>query len=250
MTDESNLLFDQAMQEWDVANEKDSISSYKNAEGLFLLGLKKLDKPIPRIYSFLSMLYYDMALCYARKQNEREQKAANESINSATKYANLALQHEPLEFRAQLIKTYIASDNILYLSGGMSNIIPQSKDVVTAIFEGVGRAINTGAAMAQVSMSKSAFKQELEKLLVIYTELSKEYILSVTEFFFFANKLLGIADFCSENKLFGAKEIYTLICNVDINELDADSINPEMQSEILKEISTFKKLAEARLMTL
>ncbi|MBW7843889.1 MAG: hypothetical protein H3C40_14300 [Ignavibacterium sp.] len=250
MTDEIGAIFQSAMEEWDVASEKDNIPAYKNAEGLFLLGLQKAGKPLPRIHSFLAMLYYELASCYAQKQERNSAKFASEAVNSATKHADIALQNDNLEFRAQLIKTYIAGDNVLFMNGGVSNLIPQSKDVVGAIFEGFGRAIGTGAAAAQVSMSKSAFKKELEKLLAIYTELDTNYNMPATEFFFFAKKLLGIAEYCSENRLFGTKEIYTLISAIKIDELDFDDVDPEMKPEALKEISRFKTLAEARLMSL
>ncbi|MGB4323417.1 MAG: hypothetical protein WBJ23_08765 [Anaerolineaceae bacterium] len=249
MPDEIGTIFQSAMEEWDVASENDNIPAYKNAEGLFLLGLQKAGKPLPRIHSFLAMLYYELASCYAKKQERNSAKFASEAVNSATKHADIALQNDNLEFRAQLIKTYIAGDNVLFMNGGVSNLIPQSKDVVGAIFEGFGRAIGTGAAAAQVSMSKSAFKKELEKLLAIYTELDTNYNMPATEFFFFANKLLGIAEYCSENRLFGTKEIYTLISAIKIDELDFDDVDPEMKPEALKEISRFKTLAQARLMT-
>lgn len=249
MTDEIGAIFQSAMEEWDVASEKDDIPAYKNAEGLFLLGLQKAGEPLPRVHSFLAMLYYELAICYAKKQDRNSAKFSSDAVNSATKHADIALQHDNLEFRAQLIKTYIAGDSVLFLSGGISNLIPQSRDVVGAIIEGVGRAINVGAAAAQVSMSKSAFKKELENLLRIYTELDTNYNMPATEFFFFANKLLGIAEYCSENELFGAKEIYTIVSSVKIDELDYDDIDPEMKSEALKEVSRAKTLAEARLMT-
>jgi len=249
MADEIGTILGNAMQEWDFAGEKDDISSYKNAEGLFLLALKKAGKPLPRVHSFLAMLYYDLAISYSKRQDRNAAKFSSEAANSATKHADIALQNEHLEFRAQLIKTYISGDNVLFLNGGVSNLIPQSRDIVGAIFEGVGRAIGTGAAAAQVSMSKSTFRKELEKLLAIYTEIDSNYVMEATEFFFFANKLLGIADFCTENKLFGAKEIYTIIGNVNIDELNFDDVDPEMKDESLSEISRFKTLAEARLMT-
>lgn len=47
MADEIGTILGNAMQEWDFAGEKDDISSYKNAEGLFLLALKKAGKPLP-----------------------------------------------------------------------------------------------------------------------------------------------------------------------------------------------------------
>ncbi len=249
MTDEIGEIFQNAMEEWDVASEKDNISAYKNAEGLFLLGLKKAGKPLPRVHSFLAMLYYELAGCYAKKQERNSARFANESVNSATKHADIALQNDSLEFRAQLIKTYISADNLLVMNGGVSNLIPQSRDVAGAIFEGIGRAIGTGAAATQVAMSRSAFKKELEKLFTIYTELETNYNVRATEFFFFANKLLGIAEFCSENRLFGAKEIYTMISRVEIEELDFDDIDPESKPDLTKEISRFKTLAEARLMS-
>lgn len=249
MADEIGTILESAMREWDVASEQDSIPAYKNAEGMFLLALKKAGKPIPRIHSFLAMLYYELAICYSKKQERNSAKYANEAVKLATKYADTALQNEPLEFRAQLIKTYIAGDNVLFLNGGVSNLVPESSGV-SAIFEIAGRAIGTGAAAAQVSVSKSNFKKELERLFAIYNELAVNYVMPATEFFFFANKLLGIADFCSENRLFGPKEIYTIVANVNIDELDFDDFDPEVKSEALAEITYFKTLAEARLMAL
>lgn len=249
MADEIGIILENAMREWDVAGEQDSIPAYKNAEGLFLLALKKAGKPIPRIHSFLSMLYYELAICYSKKQGRNSARYANEAVKSATKYADTALQNEPLEFRAQLIKTYIAGDNVLFLNGGVSNLVPESRGV-SAIFEIAGRAIGTGAAAAQVSVSKSNFKKELERLLAIYNEFAANYVMPAAEFFFFANRLLGIAEFCSENRLFGPKEIYTIVANINIDELDFDDFDPEVKSEALVEITYFKTLAEAHLMAL
>lgn len=246
MTDEVGMVLENAMQEWDVAQEKNDISSFKNAAGLFLLGIKKAGKPLPRIYSFLAMLYYDLSMCYAEKQNASNMK---EATNSAIKYSDVALQHEPLEFRAQLIKTYIAADNLKYFTGGLSSLIPESRGV-SAIFEVAGRAIGTGVAASRVSMSKSNFRKELEHLISIYSEFSEKYVMPATEFLFFANKLLLIAEFCAENNLFGAKEIYTGVSNVNLDELDYNGLDPEIQPEISQELVRFKTTAEARLMTL
>ena len=126
MADEIGTILGNAMQEWDFAGEKDDISSYKNAEGLFLLALKKAGKPLPRVHSFLAMLYYDLAISYSKRQDRNAAKFSSEAANSATKHADIALQNEHLEFRAQLIKTYISGDNVLFLNGGVSNLIPRS----------------------------------------------------------------------------------------------------------------------------
>ena len=142
MADEVGTILGNAMKEWDSAREQNDIALYKNAAGMFLLGIKKAGKPLPRIHSFLAMLYYDLAECYSEKQNSA---GAKESINLAVKYADLALQNETLEFRAQLIKTYIATDNLKVFTGGISTLMPQSRGIA-AVFEVAGRAVGTGIA--------------------------------------------------------------------------------------------------------
>ena len=84
MADEIGTILESAMREWDVASEQDSIPAYKNAEGMFLLALKKAGKPIPRIHSFLAMLYYELAICYSKKQERNSAKYANEAVKLAT----------------------------------------------------------------------------------------------------------------------------------------------------------------------
>jgi hypothetical protein len=250
MVDEVGTILENAIREWDFASEQNSIPAYKNAKGLFLLALKKAGKPIPRIHSFLAMLYYDLAICYSKKQDRNSARYANEAIKSATKYADTALQNEPLEFRAQFIKTCIVGDNILFLNAKTLNSALESRGVMGNFFEVVGRVIGIGAGAAQVSVSKSNFKKELERLLAIYDEFSANYVMPASEVFFFANKLLGIAEFCSENRLFGPKEIYTIIANINVEELDFDDLDSEVKAEVLEDINYFKTLAEARLMAL
>lgn len=249
MTDEYIGIAQKALVEWEAASENKNVSGLNNAAGLFLLALKKAGKPIPRLHSFLAMLYYDLAICHSSMNDRNAARLTSEAISSSVRHADLALETNELEFRAQLIKTYIAGDNVLYLKG--VDLAPNSRDVASAIGEMLGKAIGTGAAATRVALSKNDFKKELEKLLAIVSQMEEEYYVDATEFLFFCNKLLAIADYTAENKLFGAKGIYELLLKVDIQELKYENIDePEDRNAVKAQIEEFMTIAEARQMML
>lgn len=249
MNDGVPALVENALQEWEYATENDSVRSYKNAEGLFLLALKRAGEPIPRIHSLLAKLYYELALSHSKRRERNAAGAMDEAITSAHKHAGIALQHDELEFRAQLIKTYIAGDNVLYLNGGLSNLVPDSSGI-DAIFEFAGRAVYTGTTATKVRLSQSKFKEEVEQLISIYNKLDTDYALPAGEFLYMADRLAEIAEFCSENRLFGGKEIYSILANTDVDRLDFNAIEAGKKAAVFREAMNLKTLAEARLMAL
>lgn len=245
MADEYIGIAQKALAEWEAASESKNVSGYNNAAGLFLLALKKAGKPIPRLHSFLAMLYYELAICHSSMNDRNTARLTSEAISAAVRHADVALEINELEFRAQLVKTYIAGDSVLYLKG--VDLAPNSRDVASAIGEMLGKAIGTGAAATRVALSRGNFKKELEKLLVVVSQLHEEYYLDATEFLFFCNKLLAIADFAAENRLFGAKEIYELLLKVKIKELKYEDIDdPESKEAVKAQIEEFVTIAEAR----
>lgn len=249
MADKYTGIVQKALAEWEAASESKSVSAYNDAAGFFLLALKKAGKPIPRLHSFLGMLYYDLAICYSSMTDRNAARLTSEAISSSVRHSDVALEIDELEFRAQLVKTYIARDSVLYLKG--VDLAPNSSDIASAIGEMLGKAIGTGAAATRVALSKSNFKKELEKLLAIFSQLHEEYYLDAAEFLVFCDKLLAIADYTAKNRLFGAKEIYEVLLGVNVKDLKYDNIDgPKNKKAVKAQISEFVTIAEARQMTL
>jgi tetratricopeptide (TPR) repeat protein len=248
MAEEHVTIFSNAMNEWEVATEQQSMNAFNNAISLMLLAIKKSPEPFARMYAFLSMAYYEAGICQAQQPGRNSEKQAKQLIDNAISYANSALEIEPLEFRAQLVKTYIASDKLLYLQGGVSNLIPRAGISAAGVLEFFGRAASTGVAAGKVGASQIKFKGEVKHLQEIYDQVFSEYFMDATEFCYFTEQLLNIADYCTNNKLAGAKEIFTSIVNVNPDDLKYDDLSDDGKVEVEQEVVKLRSLAEGRLM--
>lgn len=246
MAEEYVLAFRNAMQEWQTASDRQNLGAYNNAVSFMLIAIKKAGQVVPRFHSLLAMMYYEMAACQAQAGGRNADKLANQSLASAQQQATIALQNNPLEFRAQLVKTWIAGDNVLFMKGGASNLLPTSRGFAEALGETFGRAIGTSIAAAQSQTSKSNFKKELTKLLDIFNTWFGDYYVDATEFVFAATNLMNLADVCSEDKLFEAGKIYAGIANVNLDDLKYDDVSPDDQEDLQQEIYRIRVLAEGR----
>lgn len=248
MPDEVAILVSNAMREWETATEHQNLNAYNNTVSLFLLAIKKSPQPIARLHSWLCMVYYEMAICYANASNA--DRWVTKSLNSALEQANMALRLDSLEFRAQLIKTYISSDKLLYMKGGVSNLLPSnSSGFIDGVFEVMGRAIGTGIAAGRVEATRVKFKTELTALLTMYNKLFSEYYIDATEFLFYSDQLMTIADYCTINHLWGGREIYSSILAVMLDDLKFDNLDGELKAEVSGEIVRIRTLAEGRMLS-
>jgi len=240
-------IVNNAIEQWEAAGDEYNLPCLKNAESLFLLAIQKSPEPYSRLYALLSMVYYDMGLSYINNNGRNAEKFMKKSYNSATLYANKALDLNKFEFRAQLIKTYISADNLKYLNGGLSNLVPQSGGgILDSFFEFTGRAVGTGIAATQVSLSKANFKNELNNLLTLFNSKKAEYYIEFSEYYFMAERFFIIADFCHENNLFGKNEIFKALSEVKEQDIDFEDISDDSKEEALSELNRITLLSQAR----
>lgn len=249
MSEEYEIILDNALKEWRKASENQDLNAYNNAASYFLLGIKKAREPMPRAHALLAMAYYETASCWAQTGRRDSEKQAEKFSKLANEQVSIALQHEPLEYRAQLVKTWIAGDNVRYMQGGISNLIPRSRGLVDAIFETGFRAAGAGIAATRVEASKAKFRSELTSLLSIYKKIFSEYKIDAPEFVFFSDNLISIADFCVNNKLFDVQQIYSSILNVSPdNDLSYEDLDEGEVEEVKQEVVRVRALAEGRSM--
>lgn len=248
MTEEFAHMFNNAMQEWDDASNQQDMNKFSNAISFMLMAIKKAPQAYEQIHAKLSMIYYDAALCQAKQPGRRVEKITKDLVDKAMEQANIALKLEPLSFNAQLVKTYIASDNLLYLQGGASNLVPKNGISVAGVTEFLVRAGSMGVAAGKVGVSQTKFKNEVKRLLEIFDGLFSEYYIPATDFIDYCNQFFLIADFCTNNKLAGAKDIFTSITNVKVEDLNYDNLTEEGHNQVEQEVYRLRALAEGRLM--
>ncbi len=250
MAEEYAIHFSNAMQEWGTASKNQSMSSFNNAISFMLLAIKKAPEPLEKIHAFFAMIYYEAATCQSQESGRNVEKKVKALIDNALQQANTALEIHPLSFNAQLVKTYVASDNILYMQGGASNLVPKAGFSAAGVTEFLVRAGSMGVAAGKVGVSQAKFKKEAGRLLEIYSEIFTEYYMDASDFIDFTGELFNVADFCSRNQLSGAKEIFSGIANVDLNDLRYEDYSDEEKAAMEAEVVRLHSLAEGRLMML
>ncbi|QRN82095.1 hypothetical protein JR338_06480 [Chloroflexota bacterium] len=248
MTEEFVHMFNNAMQEWDEAVKQQDMNKFNNTISFMLMAIKKAPEPNAIIHSNLAMIYYDAAICQAQQPGRRVEKMAENLINKAINEANTALKIEPLSFNSQLVKTYIAADNILHIPGGASNLVPKNGLSAAGVTEFFVRAGSMGVAASKVGVSQAKFKSEVKRLLEIFDSLFSEYYLQATDYIDYSNRLFSIADFCTNSKLAGAKDIFTSLMNVVVDDLKYDDLTEEDKNLVEQEVYRIRALAEGRLM--
>lgn len=248
MTEEFVHMFNNAMQEWGEASKQQDMNRFNNTISFMLMAIKKAPEPYAKLHSNLAMIYYDAAICQAQQPGRRVEKMAQDLIDKCISQANTALKIEPLSFNSQLVKTYVAGDNILHIPGGASNLVPKNGLSAAGVTEFLVRAGSMGVAAGKVGVSQAKFKNEVKRLLEIYDNLFNEYYLQATDYIDYSNQLLTIADFCANNKFSGAKEIFTSVTNVKVEDLKYDDLTEEETNMVEQEVYRIRALAEGRLM--
>ena len=187
MSDEFNEIdeiLENAEKEWDIAQEKDSVQLYQSAEKLFLLAIKKSEKASPKIHARLAWLYYSMHfLFYGNEKNADILKS--QALNKARDQADIALKHDSENLTAQFIKTWLREETV----------------------REYGKFLSSGD-----------FKKEMQKLVPLFQKSVNENKISAASTLFWGMKLIELAEFCEEKKLFGRNEIYSVIANIQIDE--------------------------------
>lgn len=217
MPDEFNEIeeiVENAENEWDIAKEKESVQIYQSAEKLFLLAIKKSVKPAPEIHARLAWMYYQMHfLDYRNEKNAEALKS--QALNKASDQADISLKHDAENLTAQFIKTWVREERISDL----------------------GKFLLSGD-----------FKKEVEKLIPLFQKSVNENRISAASTLFWGKQLIYLAEFCEEKKLYGRNEIYSVISNIQVDNLDYNKVNPEKIDVLKKDIRSIKMKAESRLM--
>jgi len=207
-------IVENAENEWDIAKEKESVQLYQSAEKLFLLAIKKSGKPTPKIHARLAWLYYDMHfLHYGNEKNADVLRS--QALNKASDQADIALKHDPENLTAQFIKTWVREDHIRDL----------------------GKFLLSGD-----------FKKEMVKLVPLFQKSVSENRINAENTLFWGKQLIYLAEFCEEKKLYGRNEIYLVISNIQVDNLDYNKVDPEKVDALKKDIRSIKMKAESRLM--
>jgi hypothetical protein len=163
--------------------------------------------------------------------------------NSAKKYANMALEHNPLELRAQLVKVDISMQNLQVMEGNAVSLLPSgigAKYLFAAIFRMV-RALFVGGAVANTQVR---FRGEVAKLIEIFQELFAQEQ-PAEDFLFFASRFIAIADVLqSNNVLEPARQLSLAVASVSLSNLIYDG--SDFDAELKDEVAKIRRIAQGR----
>lgn len=195
---------------------------------LLSLAVKYADNVFPRANSLLAMIHYE-----------------NQDTKAAKKFAQLALEQDEDEFRAQFVQVQLAIDDVQVLTGSASSLLPQgigAKHILGSLFRAGKAAVTAG----QVTATQVKFKNEVAKLVDIFNRTCTYEGFPVTEFIYYSEQLMSLMDFVLENQIpmpGGKPNVYAMITQASTTQFEYDE---EYKNEQLSAVNQIQRLAEGR----
>lgn len=193
------------------------------------LAVKKADAPFPAAYALLAMMMNEMG------------KDAD-----AERYARIALQQNPNEFRAQLVLIDVAVENVQILNLRPGHFLhfesPKGRDLAeqivgSAVGTILGTAVKSASTLAQsgwAANKQAKFKDELVRLIMIFKNCCETNTDS-NEFIFMGETLIGLGDWIKDLSLFGGRpDMYSPVANANIEKLRETAKEKEVIAVINK----------------
>jgi hypothetical protein len=195
--------FNRAIDMWNNAEESRRDDTLRNDVASELaLALKKANAPFPRAYALLAMYLNDLG------DDQR-----------AEWHADRALQQNPNEFRAQLVRIDVALKGVKIAKVSAGDVIALGGRPQDAVGETLGRMTGAAIAKTRAGMSQANFKRELERLVQIYRNvcLSND---DVDEYLMMSEALIGLGDFIKDVPMPGGRpNLYVEVVNAPTNNL-------------------------------
>ena len=219
-----------ALDIWQAAGENPTERQYLDTISLISLAIKKEPEPIPFAHSMQAQIHFDV-----------------DNYDAAWDAAENTLSLDPYDYKAQLIKVYIA---FAYTVEAMEDIENQG-----GIFSTVGGLFRSrggyqaghqlGSAIANRSNAKNLkkiFNVEFLNLIKIYDHMANNGY-AASDFTDFSNKLIKLADgiYESPRVLEDEINIFALVAESPIDNLDFETDDEREQLE------TIQLIAEGRM---
>lgn len=165
LTKEAQDIFDKALALWNnTESSKRDEKWMKDVASLLALGIKKSNRPVPKAHAYLAWFLHWL-------NDERQARIQ----------AEIALKHNPNEFRAQ--------EAIVWISSPSSSSMPSADGE----FGVAGALISLVFNTSKDQYSLHNFNKEITKLVNIFRNHLKSE-LDVDEFIYMANRLLELGD--------------------------------------------------------
>jgi hypothetical protein len=199
---EARELFEQALTEWDNTKESNQDEKLRrDIASLLSTAIQKADAPFPRAHSLLSIFLCDLG---------QEREAAIE--------AELALNEDPNEFRAQLVKIDIAWKGTKIKKLGIGDFLQQEKSFEAALLASAMKGVFSVLAAASAIATQAVLNTEFDRLVKIF-----RYICSTNtdaeEFSFMAQRLIDIGDMLIKIPMSTRPNLYLEVVNAPIDLL-------------------------------
>jgi len=191
--------------------------------------VKKANAPFPPAYALLATMMNEMG-----KDSEAE------------RYARIALQQDPNEFRAQLVLIDVAVEGVQLINLRPGHFVHfeghnrgdlAEQVVLSAVGTVLGTAVKSISTLAQsgwAANKQAKFKDELERLIVIFRNLC-ETNTDPNEFIFMGQTLIDFGDWIKDWSLFGGRpDLYSPVANANVEKLGEAAKEKEVMAVIHK----------------
>ena len=176
------------------------------------LAIHTAGAPFPRAHSLLAVVLNDL------KDDKR-----------ALYHAQQALQYQPNEFRAQLVKIDVGLKDVKILNLKPGDFIELKGSFENMALGTIGRGIGALIATGTAGLSQASFMLEVQKLATIFTNLSQTNT-DVDEYLFMANTLLGLGDLIVNTPIItGRPDLYKLVADTPTETLDSADRSDEVR---------------------
>lgn len=229
----------QAIDKWNSADKDGANDILKlDVASELALAIKKANAPFPRAHAYLAMILNDMG-----KEDEAE------------KHASIALQQNPNEFRAQLIKIDLALKGVRIVNlrpGHFVHLETESRgdltdqvagNVLGTIIGTAGKSLVTLFAAGSAAVTQGKFSGEVERLIHIFrNRITTET--SADEYLMMAETLISLGDMIKDVSPLGdiRRGLYAAITRSSVDRIS--------QQGHEKEIENVRHKAEGRLLLL
>jgi len=186
-------------------------SVIQDVMSLVALAINKANAPFPRAHSVLSILLEQVG-------NEKE----------ALKHANIALQQDPNEFRAQFVKIDVSMKGVRIRKLGVGDFIDNDRDIASAIVGSVFKGLFSLGSAAHAATTQMNFKTEILALVEIFNNLCQTSI-DANEYIYMSDMLISLGDVLKDAPMPGGKpNLYQEIVNIPLDRIVIGDMKDEV----------------------
>ena len=196
--------FNRAIDKWNNTEESkrdDNLRRDICAE--LALAIKKASAPLPRAHALLAMFLNDLG-----------------DDKNAAYHANIALQQNPDEFRAQLVRIDVALKGVKVTKVRGRDLIEFSGGFDNMYWGTVGRLFGAGISSLSSRSTQASFKNEVVRLAQIFKNVCKTNT-DVDEYLMMAQALIALGDFIKDVPMPGGRpNLYLEVLSAPTEQLD------------------------------